>query len=137
MCVNESVLRWVVVAVGLGVASPASAQIKLGIEVSDAPRAGAGARVESVTAGGYASQAGIMVGDLIVKVNDTKVGGKDKLISTLKAAPKDVYIVWFDGRKYYRTDKAVAVTTPIGKPPQRVTYFTERVECTAAGKPLE
>ena len=69
---------------------------RLGIRISDA---GTGARIEEVTAGSTAADAGIIEGDVITAIDDQRITGADSLVATIRSyRPGDsVTVTWQRG----------------------------------------
>ena len=69
---------------------------RLGIRISDA---GTGARIEQVTAGSTAADAGITEGDVLTAIDDRRITGADSLVATIRSyRPGDsVTVTWQRG----------------------------------------
>ena len=69
---------------------------RLGIRISDAET---GARIEQVTAGSTAADAGIRAGDVITAIGDQRITGADSLVATIRSyRPGDsVTVTWLRG----------------------------------------
>ena len=59
---------------------------RLGVTVSDVAEAGSeGARIEQVTPGSTADEAGISEGDVVTRVDDRRIAGADSLVATIRS----------------------------------------------------
>ena len=69
---------------------------RLGIRISDDE---AGAKIEQVTSGSTAADAGIQSGDVITSIDDQKITGADSLVATIRSyRPGDkVGVTWTRG----------------------------------------
>ena len=70
---------------------------RLGVTVSDVAEAGVeGARIEEVTAGSTADEAGIGEGDVVTRVDDYRIAGADSLVATIRSyRPGDTVTVTY------------------------------------------